>query len=560
MTNSFIPDISVRVDHSTGRNSHGCEKLIKGIPVSPGVSFAHPCFYREIKTGNNAGVKDKNFLTGQQTRLIEAFNQLGKQLLTLAKKAEDNSENDTAAIFRAHKMICEEVQVDILNTVKCERLNAISAVEKCFDEYSEYFNGLNNEYFSERGNDFTELKQLLLNLLNNTESFLSCKDFKGCQAGECVLGNEHILVVDELTANVAIRIRGHTKGIITEKCGTNSHAAVIARSLDIPVISGIKDPGQLLSYNDNILINGATGELIINPENATLAQYRTQINRPSKSYEVVEPVPQFTVLADIDRYHDVRNANRVQADGIGIYRTEFEMLSKGRELSEDEQTACYQHVVDSMEGRPVYFRLFDLGSDKSAPWLGIPAEDNPALGCRGARFLLSRPEIVKRQARAIARSSRSSPVHVIYPMISGLEQFLWLKKIFLDAVSGIDTVQIHHGIMFEVPAACMQAEELYQVIDFGRIGSNDLIQYLLAFDRTRDDFCYHELAADPAVWKIINNMAVIARRAKKPLELCGAMAAYPEFIPKIIELGIRTISTGPEYIAGVRKIAASCFS
>jgi len=550
--------MSVNIDTGTGTNGNAREKIIKGIPISPGVSFGRPCFYRE-KNSDVPGRNKKN-PTDQYSRLVDAFNQLGKQLLLLNRQAEDCFDHSSAAIFRAHKMICEEMQTAILDSVKQEQLTAKNAIEKCFDAYSGYFNGLGNEYLSERGNDFTELKQLLLNLLNNTETFLTCKDYQGCQVGECVLENEHILVADELTANVAIRIKGYTKGIITEKCGANSHAAVIARSLDIPVISGIKDPYQLLSHHDSILINGVTGELFINPDKTSLAKYRTQINRPYSSYEVVEPVPQFTVLADIDGYHDVKNAIRVKADGVGLYRTEFEMLSKGRVLSEAEQIACYQTVVDSMDGKPVYFRLFDLGSDKSAPWLGIPAEDNPALGCRGARFLLTRPELVKSQARAIATVSRSAHVNVVYPMISGLDQFFQLKKIFLDAITGIDHANIRHGIMFEVPSACLQAEELYQEIDFGRIGSNDLIQYLVAYDRTRDDFCYHDLACDPAVWKIISNMAVVARKAKKPLELCGAMVTIPEFIPKLIGLGIHTISTGPKYIAGARRAALSCFS
>lgn len=550
--------MSVDVDNGTGINGYAREKIIKGIPVSPGIGFGRPCFYQN--NTEDLSARHKSDLTGQNTSLPDAFSQLGKQLLSMAREAEECFDQNSAAIFRAHKMICEELQTDILETVKQGQLTAIDAIEQCFDNYFEYFNGLNNDYLSERGNDFTELKHLLLNLLNNTETFLTCKDYQGCQVGECALKNEHILVADEFTANVAIRIRGYTKGIITEKCSANSHAAVIARSLDIPVVSGIKNPEQLLTHHEYILMNGVTGELIINPDTTSLARYRTQINRPHKSYEVVEPVPQFTVLADIDCCQDVKNAIKVKADGVGLYRTEFEMLSKGRVLSEAEQIACYQHVVDSMEGKPVYFRLFDLGNDKSAPWLGIPAEDNPALGCCGARFLLTRPELVKSQARAIAKISRSSHVNVIYPMISGLDQFLQLKIMFMDAVTGIDHANIRHGIMFEVPSACLQAEELYQEIDFGRIGSNDLVQYLFAYDRTRDDFCYPDLAGDPAVWKIISNLAVVARKAEKPLELCGAMATIPEFIPKLIELGIHTISTRPEYIAAIRRAALSCFS
>lgn len=559
MANVFTSRFSIQAERENSTGGLVREKIIKGIPVSPGISYGRPCFHENKKAERISDHKRKD-LTDKKSSLANAFDRLGDQLSEFAKAAEELFDHDTAAIFKAHRMICEEMQVDVLNTLRQEQLTVKNAIEKCFDDYSEYFNSLSDDYLSDRANDFTELKNLLLNLLENTESVLSCKEFEGCQVGECALKNDHILVASELTANVAIRIRGYTKGIITEKCGINSHAAVIARSLDIPVISGIKAPLQLISHHDSILINGNTGELIINPDKDTLNKYRAVINQTHKSLQIVEPLPYFTVMADIDRYLDVQKAVMVKADGIGLYRTEFEMLSKGRILSETEQIACYQHVVDNMQGKPVYIRLFDLGSDKSAPWLGIKSEDNPARGCRGARLLLSRPELVKTQARAIAKVSRSTPVNVVYPMISGLDEFLQLRKIFSDAITGIDHVNIRHGIMFEVPSACLQAEELYQAMDFGRIGSNDLVQYLFACDRTHDDYNYHDLANDPAVWKVIKNLADVAHKANKPLELCGAMAAFPEFIPKLIELGINTISTGPEYIAAARRAAMSCHS
>ena len=559
LINVINSQVSIQAEQESSNGSHVREIIIKGVPVSPGISYGRPCFHENKKAEHISDHKRKES-ADQKSSLADAFDRLGDQLSEFSKSAEEIFDHGTAAIFKAHRMICEEMQADVLNTLRREQLTAIGAIEKCFDDYSEYFNGLHDDYLSERGNDFTELKNLLLNLLNNTETFLSCKEFEGCQVGECALQNEHILVASELTANVAIRIRGYTKGIITEKCGINSHAAVIARSLDLPVISGIKAPVELINHHDSILMNGNTGELIINPDKETLNKYRALINQPHKSLQVVEPLSYFTVLADIDRYLDVQKAIIVKADGIGLYRTEFEMLSKGHILTEAEQIACYQHVVDSMQGKPVYIRLFDLGSDKSAPWLGINTEDNPALECRGARFLLTRPELVKTQARAIAKVSCSAPVNVVYPMISSLDEFLQLRKIFSDAIAGIDNVNIRHGIMFEVPSACLQAEELYQAMDFGRIGSNDLVQYLFACDRTHDDYNYHDLANTPAVWKVIKNLADAARKANKPLELCGAMAAFPEFIQKLIELGINTISTGPEYIAIARRAAMSCNS
>ncbi len=538
-------------------NGYRHEVVYKGIPVSPGIGFGRGCFYRnetpEGSTHVNEHVPEHDF------DVLNAFNQVAKQLTALSQFARDSFDENTAALFRAHKAICEELQSVVLDFIHREQLAAKDAIEKCFDDYSDYFSSLNDNYFSERSNDFSELKQLLLSFLNNTGAMKTCRDYSGCRVDECVLQNQHILITDELTANVAIRIKSVTRGIIAEKCGINSHAAVIARSLDIPVIGGIKDPLNQFLHEDDILMDGLTGEIIINPGKEILGHYRKQINRPYK-FDVVEPLPQFTVFADIDCFHDVRKAVKVKADGVGLYRTEFEMLGKGHILDEDEQIATFKYVMENMEGKPVYFRLFDLGSDKSAPWLEMEKEDNPALGCRGARFLLSRPDLLETQARAIARVSKISPVNVIYPMIAGPGQFLQLKKIFLEAISGINHGNIRHGVMFEVPSACINGEELYDVIEFGRIGTNDLIQYLFAQDRTREDFNYSELIRDPAVWKIIAALREVANRAGKPLELCGMMVDSTELIPDLINLGITTVSTRPEKIAAVRKAAMSCLN
>jgi len=169
--------------------------------------------------------------------------------------------------------------------------------------------------------------------------------------------------------------------------------------------------------------------------------------------------------------------------------------------------------------------------------------------------LLAQPEMVRTQARAIATVSRVSPVHVIYPMISRLEQYLQLRKLFLDSITDLKHVQIKHGIMFEVPSACMQANDLYGEIDFGRIGCNDLVQYLFAYDRASDDFSCEDLAKSEVLWNLIGDMAAVAKKARKPLELCGYIANEPEFVSRLITLGIDTVSTGSENIAAVRRAA-----
>ena len=532
--------------------------IIKGVPVSAGIGFGRACFFQEKPPDTE--ITKKTNQTEQTIFLENAFSELSDELDSLARQAEANSDQSTAEIFNAHKMIidCAELQQDIADTIAHAQLSAIDAVEKCFSDYFDYFRQLSDDYLNERSHDFYELKNLLLGLLNNTQSYLFCRDYEGCQVGACVLGNPHILVADELTANVAIKIRKPTKGIITARCGLNSHAAVIARSLNIPVVSGIKNPVQIIPHHQDILIDGNNGNIIINPDQATIRRKTGPGNKSRSSPEVVEPVPQFRVLADIDKCDDVQKALRVKADGIGLYRTELEMLYRGHNLGEHEQTEIYQEILAKMQGKPVYIRLFDLGSDKAAPWLGLKEEENPALGCRGARLLLTQPEMVRTQARAIANASRVSPVNVIYPMISSLEQFLQLKKLFLDAITDLEQTEISHGIMFEVPSACMQAEELYREIDFGRIGCNDLVQYLFAYDRSSDDFSCEDLAKSQVFWHLISDMASIAKKAHKPLEFCGYIASKPEFIPQLIALGIDTVSTSSENIAAIRKSAISC--
>ena len=543
------------IDAKSGKSGTQVERILEGTSISPGLAFGRPCFINEGHTADEITVDE--LPRDESHRLDTSFNQLIDQMNFLAEWAEKSLNYSLAEVFRAHRMIIEnaDLQFNIKNTLLSRQLSAEEAIDHCFNDYCDYFRKLDDEYLSSQSHDFDELRHLLLNLLNNSAPYLSCREYEGCSVGECVLGNHHIYITKELEANIAIKIREHTKGIIAEKCGKNSHGAIIARSLNIPVISGIRDIDSFISHDDDILINGNNGMIIINPSHSTLSLYQQQINSAHISCDVVDPVPGFEVLGEIDRFGDVQHIHQTRAEGIGLYRTEYEVLSIGHELTLDEQIECYVHVINQLENKPLYLRLFDLGGDKTSSLLGINEENNPALGCRGARLLLTRQDLLINQARAIARVSQKAHINVIYPMIYNTEQFLQLKNIFMEAIAGIDNVNISHGIMFEVPSACFHAEKLYQEIDFGCIGSNDLIQYLFAFDRTSDDFPFDTLADDPAIWQIIDDLVAAAGKAGKPLKLCGGMASNPALIPKLIRHGIRMVSVRPESIAAVRRAA-----
>ncbi len=534
------------------------ETILKGIPISPGSGLGRPCYYtvRRVPALSQAS----GFSGNQTLAFMDVFHQLESQLESLVHTAESHSHDDSVAIFNAHRMILCELKDDILNHIVSRQVSARHAIEKCFDNYADYFSTLDRNYLSERASDFNELKYLLVNLLDNTRGTLSCKDSKTCEPGECALGNSHILITEELTAHIAIRIHGKTKGIITERCGLNSHAAVIARSLEIPVVSGISGVCGRINCDDTVLIDGDRGRIFINPDETTLGNYSHRI-KPRRGYTVIsKPLEHFRVLANLDLSRGVGHAREVRADGIGLYRSELEMLVKGDQLSEQEQFECYRSIIEEMPDKPVYIRLFDLGSDKTVPGVDLGKEENPALGCRGARLLLARPELLQTQARAIARASRQSLIHVIYPMIATCEQFKSIKRLFEDAIRDIEGINLRHGMMFEVPSACENAAEFYRLIDFGRVGCNDLIQYLFAVDRGRDDFDVQALARDPAIWNLLKRLVSVAREHGKPLEVCGALADHAEFVPGLIQIGIDTISTHCENIAVVRKTARRCLA
>ncbi|MCP4374975.1 MAG: phosphoenolpyruvate--protein phosphotransferase, partial [bacterium] len=248
-------------------------------------------------------------------------------------------------------------------------------------------------------------------------------------------------------------------------------------------------------------------------------------------------------------------AGQMQAEGIGLYRTEFEFFAAGGILNEDQQYESYRSVAASMEGRPVYFRMLDIGADKPLADLNLPEEDNPALGYRGARLLLGHPDLMRPQARALARVSSEFPVHVMYPMITGLDQFRKLKQAFTEMTADINTGQIYHGVMFEVPSACMEARDLLEEADFASIGSNDLIQYFFAVDRNNSIVSDDHHPDHEVFWRLLENLSLAADLTGTPLSLCGELGSDMQYTAKLIASGIRSVSVSARRISDIRRAA-----
>lgn len=533
------------------------ERRLKGVPLSPGVALGRACFYKRQRTAVDSTSQPDSRQEIQ--RLHHALRWLARQRSVLARKAEAALGHEHAEIFQAHRLMLadESFQSQLAGSIENNGNSAEHAVETVLNLYKQQFAAADSEYLQQRVADITEIQRDLVAYLNREVGCRRCADAFGCSVKRCRLSNHHILVGEELTASLPIETDRHTIGFIVEKGGPNSHAVILARASRCPVVGNIQNPFASIPVEAQILIDGDNGEVIVNPSEATRARYQVKRAGCGHGVEVSMPVPGLKVMANIGQSADVGSALAAGAEGVGLYRTEMEMLVAGRLLSEAEQAARYSEVIRFMAGRPVCIRLLDLGNDKTAQWMGTTAQGGAAAGRRGAGLLLAHPEFLRAQARALARASVHGPIQVLYPMISHLEQFLELRTLFVQAVADLQPTGLQHGVLFEVPAACLAAPELMQAADFGCIGTNDLIQYLFAADRSDSDAASHtRFETDAVLWDLIQTLSRTATQAGKPMAICGELAGNPKLTGKIMGSGLTAISTSPSHIAGVRRAAS----
>ena len=528
------------------------EVRLRGVALSQGIALGRACFFRRISVGADTLIDDPG---GEGSRLGGALNWMVERLEALTREAESRLDRELADVFRVHRLILEDptLRQRLFQIVESEGCTAEHAVERQLGRFQQELKALDLAYMRERVADVADLQRGLLDRLRRASPSRYCKDMPHCRISHCRLGNDHILIAGELTPSLVIEVDDRTRGFLLKKGGRNSHAAILANALNLPAVSGIPHPQETVPPDAQVLIDGDNGEVILNPSADTLRRYRSR--EDSQRLPVTDPIPELRVLANIDLAAGLHDALAANADGIGLYRTEIEPLAKGRLLTETEQEARYSAVVEAMGDRPVCIRLLDLGADKTADWLDLPTEDNPALGLRGARLLLTRPELLRSQARALARASLRGPVRVIYPMIVDLAQFRRLRTLCDLADTDLPPGRLLHGVMFEVPSACLQARSILEHADCGCIGTNDLIQYLFAADRMNAALQEENWFDSPVLWEVIENLARIAKETGKPLSVCGELAGDPRFTCRIMETGITAVSTTPRRIADVRRAA-----
>jgi phosphotransferase system enzyme I (PtsI) len=534
---------------------------MQGIAASPGIAIgrARVIDREKIKLPRRRVSLDR--VQAEVDRLKAAVEESREQLL-VAKNAIRGVEGggivDHTLILDAHLlMIDDELLIHGASSIiSMELINAEWALSKKTREIQNTLAGLGDDYFRDRAQDVEFVSsRILRNLMGHATKIVDE------YAEPC------IIIADNLSPVETTQMIGSSVlGFGTEMGTSTSHTAIMAQALSIPAVVGVELLTERIAAGDTIIIDGYDGSVIIGPDADTLEEYR---DRAVKHAELEKKLlshreqPATTVdgvriilLANIEFPAEAAMALDYGAEGVGLYRTEFLYLNRPEPPSEEEQYRVYRIVAEALAPRSVVFRTFDLGADKLPATTG-PEEANPALGLRAIRLGLKDRAMFKTHLRALLRAANHGMLEIMFPMISGLGELrqvkALLKEVQTDLAADAPT-DIRIGCMIELPSAVLMADKLAKEVDFFSIGTNDLIQYSLAIDRTNDHVAYLYTPFHPAILRSVKMVMDAGRQAGIPVAMCGSLAAEPLFIPLLVGLGLRIVSMAPTSIPTVKSI------
>ena len=526
------------------------EIVLFGIAGSPGI--AHGPVFRFL----HGDVQVPNYQIKESERESEfnrfkaAVKTTHDQITEIRKAVSINLGEKEASIFDAHLMVLEDKALfdDIDKEIRESGDNIEQCVFRVTQRYHDYFNQLEDEYLRERAADLKDIsKRLLMNLMGETG------------AGTAFLNEPKILASEDLSpSDTASLDRDKIIGIATDSGGRTGHAVIMARASGVPAVVGLRGLLDHLSDSDTLLIDGFEGVAIINPSEVTLFRYgkvdlqRKKINDllisesslPSETKDGCK----IRLLANADSVNEVGNGLNNGCEGIGLFRTESIFLRRNEIPSENLQFEEYQKIVSSANGQPVTIRTIDLGGDKILDSTGREKEENPFMGFRAIRYCLRNPEIFLDQLRAILRVSYFGPVKIMFPMISGVGELVRAKEFLNKAKKQLEDRKIEFddkievGCMIETPSAVTICDMLADEVDFFSVGTNDLVQYLLAVDRINNEISYLYDPHHPAVIRALKHIISVSKDKKVEVTICGEIAGDPHFLPLLIGLGVDALS------------------
>lgn len=533
-------------------------KTFDGIAASKGIVIAKAFKLEEkefeiVENGVSVEVETELFENGIKNTV--------EQIANLKVMAEGKLSTEELAVFDAHASVVNDPELKTQATgMIAAGKSAAKAVEEVTNSFIMIFESMDDEYFRGRASDIKDVKKrLIANILNEPIADLT------------LIKDEVIIIANDLTPSETSQLnKNFTLGFVTQIGGRTSHAAIMARSMEIPAILGVGEVLSEINQGDVIILNAIDGVVTVNPTEEQVAAANAQAAEYANEQEMLKTlVNQKTVskdnhhvelAANIGSYNDIEGVINNGAEGIGLYRTEFLYMDSNEMPSEEKQFEAYKKVLEAMGDKPVVVRTLDIGGDKELPYLDMPEEMNPFLGYRAIRLCLDQKDIFNTQLRALLRASVFGNLKVMFPMIATLNEFREAKQMLLDmkeqliseGIAVSDNIEI--GIMVEIPSTAVMADTFAKEVDFMSIGTNDLIQYTMACDRMSEKIAYLYQPYNPAILRLVKNVVDAANKNGIWAGMCGEMASDPLAQKYLLAIGLHEFSMSASAILPSRKL------
>ncbi|HBM4630445.1 TPA: phosphoenolpyruvate--protein phosphotransferase [Listeria innocua] len=535
-------------------------KELKGIAASDGIAIAKAYLFVEPDLSyEKTEVTD---VESEVKRFESALEVSRTELSTIREKAAKDLGEDKAQIFDAHLLVLNDPELTgpIEESIKNAKTNAETALQETTDMFIGMFESMDNEYMRERAADIKDVrKRVLSHLLGVTIP------------NPALIDEEVVVVAADLTPSDTAQLnRKFVKGFVTDIGGRTSHSAIMARSLEIPAVVGTKEVTASVAKNDIVIIDGLEGNVIIHPTEEQIAHYekiksdfalqQAEWEKLKNEKTVSKDGVHVELAANIGTPNDLEGVISNGGEAVGLYRTEFLYMGRDNFPTEEEQFEAYKAVVSGMDGKSVVVRTLDIGGDKTLPYLELPEEMNPFLGFRAIRLCFANEELFRTQLRALLRASVYGNLKIMFPMIATVNEFRQARDILLDEKAKLKAAgtevsdSIELGIMIEIPAAAVLADQFAKEVDFFSIGTNDLIQYTMAADRMNERVSYLYQPYNPSILRLVKMVIDASHKEGKWTGMCGEMAGDQTAVPLLLGLGLDEFSMSASSILKSRSL------
>lgn len=534
--------------------------MYKGIGASAGIGIGKVVVIKEQSLDyKKETITDAEAEKKRLSEAIEVFIEKTTKMVEAMKVTAGEQESE---ILEGHILMIQDpaIKEQIDAKIDDEKINAEAAVEEACDFFAQIFAMAEDELTQQRASDLGDIKTRLIKILLGVEEV----DISAVPEGT-------VLVAEDLTPSMTAGINpANVEGVLTEIGGKTSHSAIICRSMEIPAVLSVENIVSTVKDGDVVVLDGATGEAFINPEDSVLEDYKAKkaayleekaalskfIGQASQTSDghVVE------LVANIGGPDEAAKVVECDGEGVGLFRTEFLFMDRDSVPTEEEQFKAYKTVAETLEGKPVIIRTLDIGGDKALPYLGLETEENPFLGFRAVRFCLQRPDIYRPQLRALLRASAFGKIRIMVPLVTCVDELRAVKALLeeikgeLDAEGVAYNKDVEVGVMMETAAASLIADILAKEADFFSIGTNDLTGYTMAADRGNSDVAYLYSAYNPAVLRSIQNIISAANKEGIMAGMCGEAASDPLLVPVLLAFGLNEFSVSATAILATRKV------